>query len=507
MESTRQSGVFNMEKLNHQFWLNTFDSVNFESAIEPSNTLTFIKNTESDIPFNFSEDEIHSIYKILESDYEVLKSFFLKRQGLIGLSYIDSKELQGLINWLVKTLNNWKEIDDKNYKVLSLCLYIASILDENIWNYIDNQFVTEEVENAIIGRIINFHIGLNISGNNVPIWECEKADDFQKAVDEENWLLLADTFPALRRSFFYKNAFSFFQQQIFLFGLTFSIRKLNFALDSYDDFFSMMLMADKCDFNFKDRFKLILESNNWLWKFALLFSLELRKNITFSIEENELLAQVFENISLNKDLQKDWFTIFNRYLVRYYFFSKAFGIYLAKYASDDDMDVYLQSLGNDRLYCDSEKYSGDGNIVTDVFMTFDSIASDDRKNIFWKKCYQRYIKYDFGSDDEDFFMNSVCYSIFDYAVVSYLVECIDDNQRSEIHEIALKNLKEFDMEWFGSETSFISASYKYLSILQPIYHSGFVIKNEEGKLQTPNKYYIPEYLVNDQRLQMMMRLQ
>jgi len=500
-----------MESVNHNFWLEVFSSLDGVEVIQPTNVLEYIKTTKSNIPFDFVQTELNSIYDFLIADFDFFKDLYIKKQQGLKDEFDDSTVnlLKGLIVWIKNTIEFWCVENDSNLKVLSLILYISRILDDNLWRYIDQSIIASSLEDAVVRRLISFHINITIPDDQeVPIWEKEHVERFQKALDERDWVTLSDTWLGFKRSPNFNRNSTLFQEQIFLFGITCCREKLVIAFDHYYDFLSMMLLFDRCKFSFYDRFLLALESDNLLLKFALLFSLELRNDIEFSEEENELLAKIFRSVSNNKIITKSWFRIFNRHLVRYYFFSKAFGIYLAKYADDDGMDIYLNSLGNYKLHCNPNHGNyDDRDIVTEVFIQFDTLADNVKKKLFWEKCYKKYKVYDFGSQESDFFMSTVCYTIFDYSVVCYFVESISSTELEVICNEIMLSLRNFDMNWYSSESAYISHFYKYLSLAQPIYHAYDVTKTKQKKLQNIDEEpYLPDFLVNNKRLALSLNL-
>lgn len=500
-----------MESLNYIFWLEVFSSLDGVEAVQPTLALKYIETTKSDIPFDFVQTELNSIYDVLIVDFGFFKDFYIKkRQGLKDkFNDLTVNLLKGLIVWIRNTIELWSVENDSNLKVLSLILYISRILDDNLWRYIDKGIITSNLEDAIVGRLISFHTNITIPDDQeVPIWEKEHVNRFQKALDERDWVTLSDTWLSFKRSPSFNRNSTLFQEQIFLFGITYCRKKLVIAFDHYHDFLSMMLLFDRCEFSFYDRFSIALKSNNLLLKFTLLFSLELRNDIEFSEEENELLAKVFRSVSNDKIITKSWFKIFNRHLVRYYFFSNAFGIYLANYANDESMDIYLNSLGAYKLHCNPNHGNcDDRDIVTEVFIQFDSLANTVKKKVFWEKCYKKYKLYDFGSQESDFFMSTVCYTIFDYSVVCYFVESISSTELEVIFDEVMLSLKNFDLNWYSSESDYISHFYKYLSLMQPIYHAYDVTKAKQEKLQKiEEEPYIPDFLVDNKRLTLSLNL-
>ncbi|MGE6442339.1 hypothetical protein ACQKC9_12345 [Psychrobacter sp. NPDC078409] len=506
MAGVEHRGVFNLEVINNnkKFWIQLFKNIENSPTIEPKRALKEITSLDINIPFNLNNDEVESIYLELKKDFIWLEFFYCKINEGLRNSLTDSEffELKGLCKWIIDKINNWKLDSDPNLKIISLCFLVINLFNINIWFYLKDKINNIEIENELSLRVIKFKSNVKCYESSL-IWEKEAIQKIDIFIKNRDWLGIANNWSIFRNSkiFAFPNIF---QSQCFLLLNELCLDKLTRSLERYEDYFSMMSLVNNELYLLDSRFLLASKTNNDLLKFALLFDLELKNHINLSNEQEVVLAGIFANICKNKELAKIWFEILNRYLVRFYFFSGAFGIFIAKHASEEDINIYLNSLGNSRFgQTLSYNYSDDRRILTEVFERFDSLASLEKRKILWHIVYSKYIEHGLSNYDGTDYMNNLCYSVFDYAVVSYFLECVNiSNLESKLAQIN-QELTDIHSNWTNSEIDLRSKFYKLISLLQPIYHTNLVLEAKVEKLQKVGSYYVPPQLVNDKRTGLM----
>ncbi len=491
---------------NSEFWSKNCEFIESAQSIEPVNALTAIESFDIVIPFVLKNDDIEKIYIELKKDFEWLDSFYYKlERGLDeSLNIEEVEELVGVCKWIINTTNDWTKESDPYFKNIAVCLIIIAWLNTNIWMYIKSDIDNTCLINDLISQIINFNFHL-ATRNGMNIWEKEAIDNMNLAIEQRNWQDIANNWSVFKSLGFQEYKYVFVKE-IFQFANIFSQDKILDTMKSSNDFLLMNIIFERDTFSIDDRLLLALNTTNNLFRFALLFSLELEK-LVLSNEQEVLMAKILSNISIEVETAKDWFKIFNRYLIRFSFFSSAFGRFLADYASEEDIDIYLNSLG-DKGFCQSisNSYSNDRSILTKTFERFDSLASAERKVVLWSKIYAKYIEQGLLNHDGIDYMNDVSYSVFDYAVVSYFVECIDiktlENECAKINQ----DLTDINSSWAKSEIDIRSKFYNSFALLQPIYHAGFVLEGKAQKLQKLGSYYVPPQIINDKKTCLMFNL-
>lgn len=492
---------------NHTFWVEIFESVDNNSDIEPKYTLTELSSFNIDIPFDFKRDDFDSIYSELEKDFNWLKDFYNKvEQGLeVSLKDNEKEELKRLCRWIFNKLNHWKQNADPKFKIVSLCFIILNLFNINVWDYTKNRISNLELENALSVRVKKFKVSSKYH-DNTPIWEKEAIQRIGVSIENRDWLEIANNWSAFRSS----RMFSFpniFQKQTLLFLLEFCMENILQSLESYEDFFSMMSLSNNEFFTFNYRFLLASKTNNNLLRFALLFDLELKNNINLSNDQEIILAEIFADICKDKELAKTWFKIFNRYLVRFSFFSGAFGVFLAEHASKEDIYIYLNSLGDSGFSKNINDYHNeDRKILTEVFERFNSLAGLEKRTTLWSKIYTKYTEHGLLSSDGTDYMNGISYSVFDYAVVNYFIDCVHIKELESKCTKLNQELVNINSNWSNSKIVMRSKFYKLIALLQPIYRASFVLDGEPHRLQKIGFYYVPPHLINDKKTCLMFDL-
>lgn len=494
----RSSGVFSMEELeqNKIFFRDLItNGIGTISPIEPYRALEVLMSIPEEIPFLFSKEERNQIYRNLIQDYPILENFYDKKfRGLKdSLTEDEQNTLEGLLQWLIQELRVWDETEDKNAKRLAFIFIISNILIENLWELIPLCVINNPKLNTFLeGRFNEFQCNIVIpQQRQVPIWENEAAQQYIRAIHERDWQYLANKWHILGRSPKLDQA-NTFQYQIFLFLLNYSPEHLISATNRYEDFISLMLICREHSFSLLQRFQLALDTTNELFRFILLFSLERNNNKYHDLTdaEAECFARIFQKIGSNSDQLRHWLMIFNRYPVRFPIFAEGFGVYVAKYASEADIDLYSETIKVKAINSE-HGYHDTRQILGKTFQKIAEFAESDVRKLFWSKCYCKWLAWNFGQAEEHYHLSAVHFSNIDYALVGYFIECQEQGDREEVVQNILKDVDSiFTKNWYGSQSGITTEFYNLLSKLQPVCYAGEVGKDElTSWLMKPEKIY------------------
>lgn len=497
-----------MEELEqNKIFLSTLitDSIATISPIEPYRALNVIMSIPEEIPFKFSRDELSEIYENLILDYPVLENFYYKKfRGLeYSLTQDERNALKALLQWIIQELHVWDEAEDNNAKRLALIFIISNILIENLWGLKPFSIIKNSKINTFLEGCFNkFQTNIVIpQQQQVPIWEKESVQQYMEAIKEKDWQHLANNWYIWRNSPKLDQA-NTFQYQIFLFLLNYSPEKLTNTTELYEDFISLMLICREHSFSLLQRFQVALDTTNELFRFALLFSLELNNNKYHDLTDAEAdcFARIFQKIGINTDQLRHWLMIFNCYPVRFPIFAEGFGVYLAKYASEADTDLYLESIKFEAINS-QHGYQNTRQILGKTFQKFAAVAESDVRKLFWNKCYCKYLAWNFGYAEDHYYLNAVHLSNIDYALVGYFFECKEQNDREEVIRTILKDIDSiFTKDWHISQSSMTTDLYNLLSKLQPVCYAGEVNKDVLiSWLMKPEKIYYSSIFDIDER--------
>ncbi|WP_353171944.1 hypothetical protein [Acinetobacter rudis] len=484
------------------------DGLGAISPIEPCRALNVIVSIPEETPFNLSRDESSEVYDKLIQDYPVLENFYYKKfRGLENSLPQDERNvLKGLLQWLIQELCIWDEAEDKNAKRLSLVLIISNILMENLWELIPFSVINNTKINDFLANRFNwFQCNIVIPQHRqVPIWEKEAAQQYMEAIKERNWQHLANNWYIWGNSPRLEQA-NTFQYQIFLFLLNYSPEQLVSATDQYEDFISLMLICREHSFSLFQRLQLALDTTNEFFRFILLFSLELNNNKYNGLTDAEAdcFARIFQKIGCDIHQLGHWLIIFNRYPVRFPIFAEGFGVYVAKYASESDMDLYLESIKVEAINT-QHGYYDTRQILGKTFHKLAEVADGNVRKLFWSKCYCKWLAWNFGQAEEHYHLSTVHLSNIDYALVGYFIECQEQGDREEVVQNILKDVDSiFTKNWYGSQSGITTEFYNLLSNLQPVCYAGEVGEVERTSwLMKPERVYYPTIFQTDERYRM-----
>lgn len=506
MDGSRSSGMSSMEMLeqNKLFFkalvTNGLENVH---AIEPHVAIKVITATSEDIPFKYSNNELREIYKGLLQDYPLLENFHDKKyRGLNNsLTQDEQSTLKGILKWLIQELQSWDEAKFST-TLLSLIFIISDILSENLWELIPPDLINNSQLNEFLeGRFDRFHYDIVIpQQQHVPIWEKEAVQPYMTAIKERDWLHLANNWYLWGRSPKFSRA-NIFQYQIFLYLLSYSQENLLLAIEKYDDFFGFMSICREHDFSLLQRFTLACDTTNELFRFTLLFALELNNSQYNNLTDKEadFFAQTLQKISCNLNQLSLWLIIFNRYLVRFQILAEGFGIYLAKYASEREIDLYLESIKLDAINL-QYGYDDSRRILNTTFQKFATLADIDIRKLFWSKCYRRWLNWNFGQAEDHYHLYSINLSNIDYALVGYFIECQNQSDSEKIIQNILENIDSiFIKNWYASQSEIKTEFYNLLSKLQTVNHAVEITKGKQISwiMQYERAYYSTRFQADE----------
>lgn len=110
--------------------------------------------------------------------------------------------------------------------------------------------------------------------------------------------------------------------------------------------------------------------------------------------------------------------------------------------------------------------------------------------------------------DRSSFKNNINFSVFDYAVVSYWLDCKTSAERESRIDELNQEIESIGLKWFKSQSDLISEYYRLLSLLQPLYNAEFVVNGDyKFRLQEMERNYIPPLINEDKRLKLIMDLE
>ncbi|MYM96068.1 hypothetical protein [Duganella vulcania] len=177
-----------------------------------------------------------------------------------------------------------------------------------------------------------------------------------------------------------------------------------------------------------------------------------------------------------------WQAVFNEYPGRYPQLQNVMGTMLAD-APDEAIDTYVASLSD---------YEENRQHVAAALLTFSTEATPQRRQRLWSAAYRRWLLWDFGRTDYSSHVSGVKQSAFDFPLIGYIVECLDDTARATWQHELRQRAAALEKDWHADLAVPVSERFKIISTYQLLAHAEQVIAGAEDWL-TATALYCPDW--------------
>lgn len=125
------------------------------------------------------------------------------------------------------------------------------------------------------------------------------------------------------------------------------------------------------------------------------------------------------------------------------------------------LDIYLQTIS----MISSDMARGP---VAAALTIFRQEAPIEKRRELWKLAFKKWEEWNFGRTDKLDALFNICNSVLDYAIVGYLVECLDATGRSKL--VASLRLRAATLEaaWYPDISKAMTERFTIASIYQPL---------------------------------------
>lgn len=203
-----------------------------------------------------------------------------------------------------------------------------------------------------------------------------------------------------------------------------------------------------------------MASQNWTLKFLALF-FSAQQAVTGAKSYPLQWARLLVEASQLPEEWARWMAALNDSPSRFPQLQEALGEILSE-ISEVALDVYIASLTvTDR----------DRGQVADTLSRFRKRASLPNRQRLWTAAYHRWQQWDFDCSDESRYVGEVKRSAFDFSVIGYLTECLDEAGRIALYQEIDSRAAAIDKVWYADITQPISERFKLISIYQLLMHS------------------------------------
>lgn len=439
------------------------------SADGPTRLLTVLATKDSPLDCLAHDDEIGSVREAIEHDFGFLR--LLRSRSEVAENELIER-WAALVRWLMGTVKDWKPSDDPRMKVLVAVLITSRMCggDADLWHLLPEDLAPSAEFLAALGSFVaKRQVVFGARGNATPpIWESEFAAAFQAADTGGDWAAIADMWPRLGH---------IGRPDILFVEMVRCLARHEFAglvraTDALRQCHPIMELAQALPVD--QRLGLAIASTSGRVHFCCAFMTVARnaEARTLSPDDEAALSELLVGVAGAPEEFRKWMAAFNTYPLRYPPLHRPLGRALA-HASQEAATIYIDSITLHPIRVTNVDESR--TLVSECLRAFSREALPDFRQAVWVRAYQRWLDWRFGAADPSTHLFDVSRSLIDFAVVSYVCECMSlaDRDRS-IAEIQ-KAMSEIELNWRRSESECITEWNRLLSLFQPYAHAYHVI--------------------------------
>ncbi|MFT3941560.1 hypothetical protein [Rhodopseudomonas sp.] len=403
------------------------------------------------------EANLHDLFLAVEENGNLALAVaqFTHAQG------VNSAPLVELIRWTRNTIVNWSaEADPDARRLIAVFMVIQAAAGRPLLDALADEIRgNSELATALAKRFAAVSLVIAPqSGAAIPIWEAEAVKTFlaaDKAKDWEKvtlgWRQLGVALPFMGLQKLMARCLNIGQRDLLL--------KI---VGSYSTSLMALLVADAL--SVEDSLWLARDSANEYVRFAALaHALErTRPHPRFSPEIEQIVTAMLIDVAASTERWSAWMAVFNRYPTRYPQLQIPLGRALAA-VSDEAREAYVASLD---LTATPPPYEYSRPQIADCLREFRAVASPAQRHALWKSAFDRWSAWDFGAATSEHMMQ-ITGSTIDYAVMGYIMECLDATERASAVTHLEGRISSLPDAWHTSFTDFISDHNRLMSRLRP----------------------------------------
>lgn len=381
-----------------------------------------------------------------------------------------------LLRWLWQGLAAWRASDDPKCGELAALLAVAEYCNfrEKEWGAMPES-VGENDE--LMDKLVALHSRFSSSfaapaGMREPLWEREVVDKFVRADKENDWPTIAELWGVFENTMYINS----FQSQLIKCLRRFDFQRLLAAFASVDSFVTVSLSATAL--TRRDRLNLSAKTANAKARFAAVFSVlrSWSRIETLDEAEQSLLADAFSLVAEEEIEWEKWMGALNRFPGRYPLIQGALGRALAG-CPDRRLQAYVDSV---HLF---PNVASGRDAIGACLHAFAVSASPERRRLMWALSFERWLGWNFGVVEGQH-MFQIAQSDFDYAIVAYCLECLDEEAtRKQQHALVL-DISTAENRWYRSLSDYLTERNRLLSLMQPYAHADNVAQNGGARLSS-----------------------
>lgn len=372
----------------------------------------------------------------------------------------------GLMRWLNSTLASWSQNADPDRRTLT-ALFVAmlSLGSRDVLDALPNTVGN----NADIIDVLSTFVGnqsfkpTTRKGAVVPVWEAEAVAAFQTADSNRDWVAIAEGWRMLDNPLLFNG----FQSLAVRWLYRFRKDRLIEAAAAISQTPVAFLLAHAL--RSEERLTLATESENPFVQFACLYETlnENRRVSRVSPAEELLICSILTATATDPPRWQAWMEVFNKYPLRFPVLQIPLGRALAE-VTDAACEAYVNSINlwPSRVGQDTSRLC-----VAECLREFRKAGTAARQATLWTLAFKRWKDWNFEAGNDATHVFEISWCEIDYAVMGYVVECMDAAARATTIADINSQIFSLDNCWHASLSDFYSAFNRLLSALQPYLHA------------------------------------
>ncbi len=452
-------------------------------ALGPTALLTALEAKDAPLNCLAGDDGTALVWAAVEEDFDFLRALRLRSADA---SSAEMERWAALMRWLIATVKDWKPSDDPAMRSLVAALVTSRMCggDTDLWRLLaDGDAPSPGFLAALSLLVSKSQVVFGGRGSAAPpIWESEFAEAFQAADVGGEWAAIGEMWPRLDHVF---------RPDILLTEMVRCLARYDFAglvraADALQQSPPIMQLAHTLAMD--QRLRLAIASASERVRFCCAFVTIARGTgaRALSLDEEAALIELLVQVAGRSKEWRKWMAAFNTYPLRYPALHRSLGVALA-HASQDAANIYIDSI---KMYSISITSTDESrSLISECLRAFARRASSAYRQSVWAQAYQRWLDWRFGAADPSSNLFDASRSPIDFAVVSYICECMSAEERDRSISEIQRAMSEIELSWHRSESECIMEWNRLLSFFQPYAHAYRVLNDGVETLCDKAVYY------------------
>ncbi len=393
----------------------------------------------------------------------------------------DFERLVALLRWLMREFSEWQAASDTKRKQLAALIVTAQFVQigGNFWEAVPNGSPPSDDLVDQFG-----HIAGSINSSFVarfgqpPIWEAEAVERFEKADAAGEWEAIAEGWRLIENS---THPSVVVTQSVQCLCRFYPDRLAQAVVALHQTAAVMMVVRS---LRSEDAFRLAAATTNPYVQFAVVYEKGISKPGAEQTTDTgyDLLTEILVKVATDPPRWAAWMKLLNRIPMWFNTIQRSLGRAIAV-VDDTASQAYIDTLP---LHWPNENGR---EAVSECLRAFRTAATEDHRRRVWTQAYARWEAWRFDAANPIADLMKIALSVLDYAVVGYVVECLDEKeQRDRLLTINAKLGVCADI-WHNDLSACLSEWNRLLSELQPLMHAAAAIQTGADWLMKGRQYF------------------